>query len=710
IAGVQVAAGYANQPELTAEKFVANPFLPGTRMYRTGDLARWTADGQIQYLGRIDDQVKIRGYRIEMGEIERTLLTHEAVSEAAVVAAEDGIGDKRLVAYIVADRAFTSSEMRQHCGERLPDYMIPALFAQLERMPLTASGKADRKALPAPEEEVATGVVYAEPTTEMEQQLTELWEELLQRDKVGIDDDFFAIGGHSLKAATLAARIGEWRCAQVSVKDIFLYPTIRKLSGKLELKYEAEAFYSSIPRAPEQPHYAITPVQKQMLLHESRSPGSLSYHMPSVLELEGKLDEDRLKEALTQLVNRHDSLRTSFGQSEGQSVQIVHAETNVDLETLDEEAFFSGIEGNWEAAAQAWLRPFDLTRSPLFRVGLVRMAPENHLLLLDIHHAVSDGVTSGILVSDLIALYENRPLPEVKAQFKDYGEWIAKLRNESEWDRMRKYWSSKFADGIPDFELPYDRDRRSISDLSELDKADRYTFRIESPMKTDLERLAYRTGTTMFMVILASYQALLGCWSGTTDVVTGVPSAGRMHPDLAQTAGLLLQTWAIRSRPESTLSFEEWLAEVKVSLLEAFEHPWLAAEDLTELLDERGLVRWEATRNPLFETMFVMQNTDPAPSHAEELAWRALPWNFTGAKLDLVLQAEEIEGALVFAFDYRSCLFREETVAEMARELLKLLERAAAYPLQSLGQLTGIEAMRESSDTDDDLFGSGFQF
>ncbi|QMV39813.1 non-ribosomal peptide synthetase [Cohnella cholangitidis] len=619
IAGVQLAAGYANQPELTADKFVANPFVPGTRMYRTGDLARWTTDGQIQYLGRIDDQVKIRGYRIELGEIERTLLSHDAVSEAAVVAADDGMGGKRLVAYIVADRACTSGELRKHCGERLPDYMIPALFAQLERMPLTASGKADRKALPAPEAEMDTGVAYAEPTTATEQRLAALWEELLQRDKVGIDDDFFAIGGHSLKAATLAARIGEGFSVPVSVKDMFLYPTIRKMAQRIDATEQTEVAEFSIPRAPNQPHYAITPAQKQMLLHEYRNPGSLSYHMPSVLELEGELDADRLKEALIRLADRHESLRTSFGQSEGQTVQIVHAETNVELETLEEKAFFSGVEGNWKAAARAWLRPFELTQSPLFRVGLARMGPERHLLLLDIHHAVSDGVTSGILVRDLLALYENRPLPEVKAQLKDYSAWIANLRNEAEWDRQQAYWISKFADGIPEFELPYDRERKSVSDLSELDKADRYSFLVDSSIKTELEHLATRTGTTLFMVMLASYQALLGCWSGKTDIVTGVPSAGRNHPDLAQTAGLLLQTWAIRNRPEPTLTFEDWLREVKVSLMEAFEHPWVSAEDLTDVLSEKGIVRWEGNRNPLFETMFVMQNMDPAPSHGDGL-------------------------------------------------------------------------------------------
>ncbi|MFB9278028.1 amino acid adenylation domain-containing protein [Cohnella cellulosilytica] len=710
IAGVQLASGYANQPELTAERFVPNPFVPGTRMYRTGDRARWTADGQIEYLGRIDDQVKIRGYRIELGEIERMLLTHEAVSEAAVTVANDGTGGKRLVAYIVADGTCTSGELRKHCGERLPDYMIPALFAQLERMPLTASGKADRKALPAPGAEMETGVAYAAPTTETEQRLAAMWAELLQREQVGIDDDFFAIGGHSLKAAMLAARMEEAFSVPVPVKIMFLHPTIRRMAQKIERSEPAESAARPIPRAPERPYYAVTPAQKQMLLHEYRHPGSLSYHMPSVLELDGKLDVDGLKEALARLVNRHEALRTSFGQSEGQPVQIVHAETSVDLETLDEKAFLSEMDGGWEAAAQAWLRPFDLTRSPLFRVGLVRLEPERHLLLLDIHHAVSDGVTSGLLVRDLLAFYENRPLPEVKAQFKDYSEWIAKLRIEAEWERQQAYWISRFADGVPEFDLPYDRDRRSVLDLSELDQAGRYAFGLDASLQAELERFAARTGTTLFMVILAAYQALLGCWSGKTDIVTGVPSAGRNHPDLAQTAGLMLQTWAIRNRPDPALSFEAWLREVKRSLLEAFEHPWLSAEDLADLLNEKGLIRWEGNRNPLFETMFVMQNMAPAPSRADGLVWRTLPWSFAAAKLDLVLQAEEKEGALALGFEYRRCLFREETIAEMAEALLNLLAKAAASPEESLGKLTGIEALRESADKKDELFGSGFSF
>jgi surfactin family lipopeptide synthetase A/fengycin family lipopeptide synthetase D len=248
-----LAAGYANQPELTADKFVANPFVPGTRMYRTGDLARWTADGQIQYMGRIDDQVKIRGYRIELGEIERTLLSHEAVSEAAVVAADDGTGGKRLVAYIVADRVCTSGELRKHCGEMLPDYMIPALFAQIERMPLTASGKADRKALPAPEAEMDTGVAYAAPTTETEQVLAALWGDLLRRDKVGIDDNFFELGGNSLLLLRMHKELETSYPGKLTVADLFAYPTVSKMAGRLSEEASAMTNISVVPiRVPEQ--------------------------------------------------------------------------------------------------------------------------------------------------------------------------------------------------------------------------------------------------------------------------------------------------------------------------------------------------------------------------------------------------------------------------------------------------------------------------
>ncbi|MFC5469004.1 amino acid adenylation domain-containing protein [Cohnella suwonensis] len=718
IAGVQLARGYANRPELTAEKFVPNPFAPGSLMYRTGDLARWMEDGQVQYLGRIDDQVKIRGYRIELGEIERTLLLHEAVSEAAVAVRDDGAGDKRLVGYVVADRACTSGELRAHCAGRLPDYMIPAAFVQLESMPLTASGKADRKALPEPEAEMAPGTAYAAPESETEEKLVALWRELLRREEVGIDDDFFELGGHSLKAAALTARIEQVFSVRLSLKDVFMKPTVRGLASLLSSGM-AERSVSPIPRAQDKPHYPVTSAQKQMLIHEKRNPGGLSYHMPAALLLTGMLDDERLRLALKGLAARHESLRTSFDQADGLMVQAVREGIDVPFQRIDEAVFFGGGTEEWEQAALRWLRPFELSKAPLFRAGLVPLGEDRHLLLFDIHHAVSDGMTNALLNRDLVALYEDRPLPDVKAQFKDYGEWLSRLLSGEERERHRDYWLNRFADGVPQLELPTDSDRAALADATARDEGKRYRFAVSGEVAAALERLARQSGCTLSMVLLASYQAMLAYWSGTPDVVTGVPSAGRSHPDLADTAGLLLQILAIRGRPISSLSFESLLADTKTGMLQAFDHPWLPADELVELLDERGLIRWDPTRHPLYDTMFVMQNMDAIPAQSGDLAWEPLDWEFTAAKTDLVLQAEERGGKLELSFEYRSRLFYEETVAQMAEGLLKFLEQAAAEPQASLGKLTGLRqtsvfpAKPDNGDGDGQdqaWFEAGFQF
>ncbi len=688
IGGVQLAKGYVNRPDLTAEKFVPNPFIPGDLMYRTGDLARWMEDGQVQYLGRIDDQVKIRGYRIELGEIERTLLLHEAVSEAAAAVRDDGSGGKRICGYVVADRALTSGELRRHCAERLPDYMIPAAFAQLEAMPLTASGKADRKALPEPEGTMETGTAYAAPESETERKLAALWAELLQRERIGANDDFFELGGHSLKAAALAARIETEFGARLPLKDFFTHPTVAQLAVLLTAG-TAQAAHEPIPPAPVKPHYPVSSTQKQMLVHERRNPGTLSYHMPAILVINGKLDERRLQSALLLLTERHEALRTSFGQAEGRMVQRIHDQVDIVFERIEPAAFFANDDADEAQAACRWLKPFDLALPPLFRTAIVPLSEDRHLFLFDIHHLISDGMTNAILISDLAALYDGQTLPAIPAQFKDYSEWLADRSAGDEKERQFRYWLNRFSDGVPALELPVDEERAVLADPQARDEAGQYVFQVPKEMTERIGQLARRSGATLSMALLAAYQALLGYWSGAEDVVTGVPAAGRSHPDLDRTAGLLLQTFAIRNRPERSRSFESWLAEVKGSLLEAFDHSWLPMDELIERLDEQNRIRWDATRHPLFDTMFVMNNFEQPRSGGGEIGWETLEWPVMAAKTDLVLQAEERDGDLRLVLEYRSRLFRKDTVKQMADALLALLEQAADNPGASLETLTG---------------------
>ncbi|WP_141292229.1 condensation domain-containing protein, partial [Bacillus atrophaeus] len=380
IAGNGVARGYLNRPELTTERFLSDPFYPGERMYKTGDLARWLPDGQVEFLGRLDDQVKIRGYRIEPGEIESALRNLEGVQEAAVITRADS-GETELCAYI---QGRDKNDVRAQLAHVLPGYMIPAHFVQIDTWPITPSGKLDRKALPAPDG-AAGQESYKAPRNLTEMKLAQLWEDVLKNGPVGITDDFFDRGGHSLKATALISRIAKAFGVQVPLKDIFARPTIEGLASVIrELE---ESPYAAIEPAEKGDTYPVSSAQKRMYVLQQLEDGGVGYNMPAVLELEGKLDRKRLETAFQALISRHESLRTSFETGNGgEPVQRIHHEVP-----------FTVTEEN---SADAFVRPFDLSQAPLFRAGLVRETNERHVLLVDMHHIISDGVSVNTLIRE----------------------------------------------------------------------------------------------------------------------------------------------------------------------------------------------------------------------------------------------------------------------------------------------------------------------
>ncbi|WP_239616494.1 non-ribosomal peptide synthetase [Cohnella mopanensis] len=676
IAGVQLAVGYANQPELTAEKFVANPFETGTRMYRTGDLARWTADGQIQYLGRIDDQVKIRGYRIELGEIERTLLTNEAVSEAAVVTANDGMGGISLVAYIVADRACTSGELRRHCGERLPDYMIPELFVQLERMPLTASGKADRKAMPAPEKEMATGVAYAAPTTEMEQQLAAVWEELLQRDKVGIDDDFFAIGGHSLKAAMLVARLHKKFHLRLDMKDIFRYPTLRAMAHMLEQSVTAggDDRYERIPKVAVQAYYPLSSAQNRLFVLQAMDARSTAYHLPTAIRIDGPLDREKLLSAVRKLSERHETLRTSIEWADGTPMQRIWSEPVSQIEYE--------IEHDAEPAVclREFVRPFDLGESQLFRVKLVRRSSHDHLLLWDMHHLIADGVSTAVLAEQFVRLYEGDRLEELPVQYKDYAAWQTDWLRSDKRRAQERYWLEQLSGAVPTLDLPTDYVRPARMDY----EGDSVTVSLGAELTRELKELGSRTGTTLYMALLGLFSILLHRYSRQTEIWIGSPVAGRPHADLADLVGMFVNTVVLRNRIEDSRTFVEMLEDVKETVINALDHDRYPFE---ELVDKLG-VRRDMSRNPLFDAMFVLQNTGAGEVGTSRTRFEPLDNRRTTAKFDLTLEVVERNGELRCHFEYRTSLFRRETVDRMARHFIRLAEQVLSGPERALNEIS----------------------
>ncbi|MGN4562422.1 amino acid adenylation domain-containing protein, partial [Bacillus cereus group sp. MYBK5-2] len=404
--GVGVARGYLNRPDLTKERFVENPFIPGERMYRTGDLARWLPDGNIEYIGRIDHQVKIRGYRVELGEVESALEKVELVREAVVVARESIDGLIQLYAYFIGDESLTVAQLREELSQELPDYMIPSYFVQLMQMPLTPNGKVDRKALPEPEGNLQTGIEYVAPRTRVEKQLIEIWKEVLFNEHIGIKHNFFDVGGHSLRATTLVSKIHKQMNINVTVRDVFKYQTVEQMAEFItSIKEET---YLSIPMASRRTYYPVSSAQKRMYILSQLEGGELSYNMPGAMIVKGELDAGCVEEAFRNLIQRHESLRTSFEMIQGEPVQHIHPDVAFVIEKIkaDKEEIETHIE--------RFVRPFNLQEAPLLRIGLIEIRKNYYVLLFDIHHIISDGISTNLIIKEFIQLYKGELQPPLQ--------------------------------------------------------------------------------------------------------------------------------------------------------------------------------------------------------------------------------------------------------------------------------------------------------
>ncbi|WP_426454578.1 amino acid adenylation domain-containing protein [Paenibacillus sp. S-38] len=671
IAGVCLARGYWRRPELTAEKFVDNPFREGEQMYRTGDLARWLPDGSIEYMGRIDHQVKIRGYRIELGEIEAQLLRLEGVREAVVVAGEDETGDKHLCAYVVVKATHAARDWREELSRKLPAYMVPAYMVQLEKLPLTSSGKLDRRALPKPEKVVQSTTEYAAPRTPTEERLAAIWREVLQLPDIGVKHNFFELGGHSLWAARLAGKIYKEMNVVLPLREMFRSPTIESMAQAIDGMKRTD--YVGIERAEERENYPVSSAQKRIYLLSQLDGGELSYNMPGALEIRGPLDRTRAYEAFRSLIRRHESLRTRFEMKDGEIVQRIEEEVPFELETIR-------LDGREAAEAiRGFIRAFDLDQAPLLRAGLVELGPDHHLLLFDTHHLISDGVSMNNLTHEFARLYEGEALATLSLQYKDYAVWQQEKTDSGRIREQQAYWLDVFSGELPVLELPADYARplvRSYQGAS-------LSFTLGEARSEALAQLARHTGTTLHMVLLAAYTAWLGKYSGKADVIVGTPVAGRLQAELEPLIGMFVGTLALRQYPAGDKSFESYLQEVKEGLLGAYEHQEFPFERLVEQLD---LPR-DLSRNPLFDTMFVLHNTGPAPMAIDGLQVSPYAHDFAAAKFDLTMNAEETEEGLRFWIEYASALFQRETVERMAGHWIRLIDMLLEDPGRTLSSL-----------------------
>ncbi|WP_311999809.1 non-ribosomal peptide synthetase, partial [Bacillus subtilis] len=655
IAGAGVARGYLNRPALTEERFLEDPFYPGERMYKTGDVARWLPDGNVEFLGRTDDQVKIRGYRIEPGEIEAALRNIEGVREAAVTVQTDS-GEPELCAYI---EGLPRNKVRAQLERRLPGYMIPAHMIEMEQWPVTPSGKLDRNALPAPNG-AADAETYTAPRNVTEMKLAQLWEDVLKNGPVGIHDNFFDRGGHSLKATALVSRISKEFDVQVPLKDVFAHPTIEGLASVI--REGTDSPYEAIKPTEQRETYPVSSAQKRIYVLQQLEDGGTGYNMPAVLELEGELNPEMMDRAFKELIKRHESLRTSFEQDAGgDPVQRIHDEVPFTLQTT-----VLGDQTEQESAA-AFIKPFDLSQAPLFRAQIVKVSDERHLLLVDMHHIISDGVSVNILIREFGKLYNNQNLPALHIQYKDYAVWQEGFKTGDAYKTQEAYWLKQLEGELPVLDLPADQPRPPVRSFA----GDKVSFTLDQEAASGLHKLAWENGSTLYMVLLAAYTAFLSRLSGQEDIIVGSPIAGRPHKDLEPILGMFVNTLALRTRPEGGKPFVQYLQEVRDTALEAYEHQDYPFE---ELVDKLELTR-DMSRNPLFDVMFVLQNMDQESLELDELCLKPAANNgHQTSKFDLTLYAQEQpHGLLTFQMEFSTDLYKKKTVEKWLQYFINML-------------------------------------
>ncbi|MBT2748500.1 amino acid adenylation domain-containing protein, partial [Lysobacter sp. ISL-42] len=692
IAGVQVARGYWNRPELTAERFVRDPFSadPKARMYKTGDLGRWLADGTIEYLGRNDFQVKIRGFRIELGEIEARLVACDGVREAVVIAREDIEGDKRLVAYAVMEPGVELSvaTLREVLSKDLAEYMVPSAFVALEALPLTPNGKLDRKALPAPDQAAVLSREYAAPQGEIETAIADIWQDLLGIERVGRHDHFFELGGHSLLAVQVASRLRQSLGLEIPLRDLFSRPTPAALAASVQdAQSESQPPITLVDRNTALP--LSWAQQRLWFLDQLDHSAGAAYHMPVALQLRGELDRAALQNSLNRIVARHENLRTRFVSQSAAPVQVIDPmDTGFvlidhDLSDLTADAQTSAVATQSREEARA---PFDLAQGPLIRGRLLRLSEHEHVLLVTQHHIVSDGWSIGVLVKEVSALYDAYrqgqpdPLPPLPIQYADYAAWQRGWLQGETLQRQATYWREQLSGAPAVLELPTDRPRPALQSYA----GDRVPVRLSSEVSAQLRALSQRHGTTVFMTLLAGWSVLLSRLSGQSDVVVGSPVANRQRSELEPLIGFFVNTLALRVDLQHQPSVADLLAQVKATTLAAYEHQDLPFEQVVEAVQPARSM----SHSPLFQALLSLNNTpDGGGLQLHGLTLSQLDSGQQTAQFDLALSLTDNGNALSGSIAYASDLFDRGTVERMMDHWATLLTAMVADDSASVARL-----------------------
>lgn len=684
ISGIGASRGYLNNIELTSEKFILSSFEKRERFYKSGDIARWLPDGNIEFLGRIDNQIKIRGYRIELREIENQLLKHKMLKDVVVISKEER-ENKYLCAYIVIDKArrqrgkeehveestIDHSELQDHLSERLPEYMIPTCFVEIEKIPLTPNGKVDRRTLPEPDR--VSKEEYIVPSSEIEIKLAEIWSEVLKVKKeiISINANYFQLGGNSLNATILISKIHKELNVKLSIIDIFEKLNIRELSKYIgNLK---EDKYISINPVEKREYYKLSSAQKRMYILQQIDVKNTAYNISDMYMLEEEVNKSKIEGIFKKMMTRHETLRTSFLEINGEPFQRIHENVNFKIEYYDvSEIDIEGTGENFKKIKDKFTRAFDLFQVPFFRVCLIKIFQKKYILMIVMHHVISDFVTQDLLSDEFNTIYAGGKKADLRLQYKDYSEWQNHLIKIGKIKEQENYWLNVLEGELPILNTPTDYIRPEIQSF----QGDFVNFKIDKNDRLALKSIALREGVTDQIIMLAVFNIFLSKTCGQNDIILGTPVIGRSHIDLENIVGIFINTIVLRNFPSESKSFLEFLKEVKENSLKAYENQDYQFEDIVSNL----LVKRNPGRNPFFDVMFevrnvIRNNVDLNGANSNGFDNHLNKLIDSSVKIDMYWCGADMDECLYFTISYDTKLFKKKSIEKFVKWFKEVIKQ-----------------------------------
>ncbi|GAA4279087.1 non-ribosomal peptide synthetase [Aquimarina mytili] len=664
ISGEGVARGYLSNEKLTLERFLENPFIPGTTMYKTGDFAQRLPDGSIIFSGRKDEQVKINAYRIELGEIENQLSKYKDIIDCTVAAKESN-NEKYIVAYYTTKEEIKSSTLKIFLQEKLPEYMLPSYYMVVDKIPLTANGKLDKSALPFPD--IVENREYIAPVSNTEKTLQKIWSEVLKlpEEEIGTTQNFLELGGHSIKMILMLNKVLKEFKVKVPMNEAFNRLEIQSLAKYIE-SLNKESAHNAINSALKKDFYPLSSAQKRLyFLHQFNS-SSVTYNIPKIVRIIGKPNTSEIKNAFCELIDRYEILRTSFFMNGSDPVQKIHDDVDFELE------YYTCKEDELNTTINEFVRPFNLQNPSLIRAGLVEISNKEYLLMVDMHHIITDGVSESILIKEFMALYDKQELPKLSIQYKDFVEWQLEEPQQLVLKKEKEYWLNEFKNKQSILNLPSDFIRPAVN----TNEGAVVNFTFNQKKTNGLKRLAKQEETTLFVVLLSAFNILLSKLTNEEDVTIGSPVSGRQHSDLESVVGVFINMLALRNFPKANLGYTDFLSNVKSKVLQAFNNQGYPYE---ELIDELELGR-DINHNPLFDVMFAYQNFENETFQISNLEVTPYELNRDVSRLDLSLQVFETTNELQLQFEYSTQLFKEETIERFISYFNEIIVEITSNP------------------------------